>query len=271
MINVRRGRPVICIVLILTLCTPALFAGEILENSGVQISYDERGAGEPIILLHGFSQTLHMWEEIGVAQSLARDHRVISVDLRGHGSSGKPHAPEDYGPKMGEDVIRLLDYLGIEKAHLIGFSMGSTIASRLLITHPNRVSTATLGSGYFPHWDEVEEDYARCTENRATTGERFPWEPPNQDLFALAAAIRGFRYMPVSDDDIAGISIPTVFVFGSLELEEFSSEDVRRWNNMPNSVRRVVIEGADHDEHRPAILEPAFLEAAIALIEGQTK
>ena len=248
---------------------PAVAAAAIFDSDGVPIWYEEHGAGEPVVLLHGFSQTLEMWEETGLLGALADKYRVIAVDLRGHGRSGKPHHPEAYGAEMGADIVRLLDHLGIGEAHLIGFSMGATVIGGLLTTDPSRVSTATLGSGFFSRWDEKEEEFARFTESRANTGERYPWEPENQDFDALAAVIRGFRHMDVADEEVAAITTPTVVVFGSLELQRSSEEDLRRFHSLPSSVRTIVIEGADHDRDRPAILEPEFLNAAIDLIEGR--
>ncbi|MCH9694852.1 MAG: alpha/beta hydrolase [Gammaproteobacteria bacterium] len=251
----------------ITLLSPELVLAASFDSDGVQIYYEERGAGEPVVLLHGFSQTLQMWNETGLAEALARRYRVISVDLRGHGNSGKPHKPEEYGPEMGADVIRLLDHLQLSKANLIGFSMGATIVSKLLTTHPSRVSTAVLGSGFFPRWSEEEEEFAQFTKSRAISGERHPWEPENQDYVALAAAIRGLRYADVLDEEIVAIATPTVVVIGSIELQHFSSENCRRLSTLPESISTIIIAGADHDREKPAILQPEFLNAVIELID----
>ena len=64
---------------------------------------------------------------------------MIALDCRGHGKSDKPHDPEKYGPEMAADVVRLLDHLKIEKAHLIGYSSGAFIAGKVAATHPKRV------------------------------------------------------------------------------------------------------------------------------------
>src|SRR5918998_677025 len=85
------------------------------------------------------------WVRTGVLQALAARYRVIAMDARGHGRSGKPDDPARYGPEMGLDVVRLLDHLGIRRAHLVGYSMGAHIVAQLLVTHPERFLTATLG------------------------------------------------------------------------------------------------------------------------------
>jgi pimeloyl-ACP methyl ester carboxylesterase len=95
------------------------------DSNGVQIYYEEHGSGEPVVLVHGFaSRAEHNW---GVTQwytTLAPHYRVIALDCRGHGKSGKPHDAAAYsGDTMGDDVIRLIDYLGIKRTLLMGYSM----------------------------------------------------------------------------------------------------------------------------------------------------
>lgn len=109
-----------------------------------------------------------MWYETGIAQELAKDYRVIAIDLREHGRSDKPEFSEDYGPKMGLDLINLLDYLQIEKAHLIGHSMGAFVIGRLVETHPLRISSATLASGSFPVANEDEKIFQEETAKVTT-------------------------------------------------------------------------------------------------------
>src|SRR5439155_4720135 len=81
----------------------------------------------------------------GITRALAVNYRVIALDNRGHGQSGKPHDPKKYGKEMAEDSIRLLDHLKIKKAHVIGYSMGAMIVGNLLANHPDRLLSATLG------------------------------------------------------------------------------------------------------------------------------
>jgi pimeloyl-ACP methyl ester carboxylesterase len=116
------------------------------DSGGVKIHYTVEGQGEPVLLIHGFGSNLHQnWVGPGVAKALATSYRVIALDNRGHGRSEKPHEPEKYGLEMVEDAVRLLDHLGIDKAHVVGYSMGAAIANKLLATHPERVLTVTLG------------------------------------------------------------------------------------------------------------------------------
>jgi pimeloyl-ACP methyl ester carboxylesterase len=103
------------------------------DSNGVRIRYVEQGQGPPVVLMHGYTGNLERhWINPGVFANLANDYRVIAVDCRGHGKSGKPTSPRAYGAEMGKDIIRLLDHLKIRRAHIVGFSMGAIIAGHLL-------------------------------------------------------------------------------------------------------------------------------------------
>ena len=195
-----------------------------------------------------------------------RDHRVIAVDLPGHGDSEKPHEPTAYGPKLQAGLVALLDRLRIDKAHFVGFSMGANVVGDLVIANPDRVQTATLGSGFFTVWDESEEEFARHTEQRATSGERFPWEPENQDFQALAAVIRGARFSAVTAEQIADISTPGVVVYGSIEIDRMSASQRQRLHAVPGSMTLLILEGKDHDSQNAAILSTEFSNAVRNLI-----
>jgi pimeloyl-ACP methyl ester carboxylesterase len=119
------------------------------DSNGVSIRYREQGQGEPIVLLHGAGNSTEFWFATGVFQDLAKDYRVIVFDLRGHGKSGKPHDPKQYGIEMSLDVVRLLDKLKITRAHIVGYSLGGTIAALGVTLHPERFQTATFAAGAF--------------------------------------------------------------------------------------------------------------------------
>src|SRR5262249_9760332 len=104
-----------------------------LDSGGVRIRYVERGAGEPVVLLHGYAEDIEMaWIETGILEDLSKDHRVIAFDLRGHGRSAKPHASEKYGPEMAHDAVRLMDKLKIDRAQVIGHSVGGVETAILI-------------------------------------------------------------------------------------------------------------------------------------------
>jgi pimeloyl-ACP methyl ester carboxylesterase len=115
----------------------------IVESAdGVPIAYTAMGAGTPIVLLHGFTETASSWQEAGyVDRFLQAGRQVVLIDCRGHGGSGKPHDATAYGgDKRARDVVAVLDALGLPKADLVGFSMGGLIALATALRLPQRVS-----------------------------------------------------------------------------------------------------------------------------------
>jgi pimeloyl-ACP methyl ester carboxylesterase len=129
------------------------------DSGGVRIRYVERRAGEPIVLVHGFTSSIERgWVDTGVMANLARDFHVIAFDLRGHGKSAKPHDPMAYGNEMVEDVVRLMDHLKIRRAHIAGHSQGGRVVAKLLTTHPDRFLTATLSaSAGYRNWTDKND------------------------------------------------------------------------------------------------------------------
>ena len=227
----------------------------------VGINYIVLGSGQPVVLVHGFSQSHEAWLQTPLFEDLKRDHRIIAVDLRGHGDSGKPQDPRAYGRYMEADLIELLDRLDMDKAHFVGFSMGASVVGGVLVSNPDRVQTATMASGYFTAWNPEEEEFARFTEERGQTGERYPWEPENQDFAALAAAIRGTQYATVSQAQIAAIGTPTLIVFGSVEVDLMSEAQKQRLDELPAAIELLIIKGADHDSAKAAVRSDEFSRA----------
>src|SRR5215471_17214192 len=117
-------------------------------NGAVEIAYLDEGEGEPIALVHGFASTKETnWVQPGWVTMLTRaGRRVIALDNRGHGASSKLYDPSAYhSAAMAEDVRALLDHLGIERADVMGYSMGARITAFLTVSHPARVRSVIFG------------------------------------------------------------------------------------------------------------------------------
>jgi len=140
---------------------PLLHAEDLFfDSDGVRLHYTVQGAGEPVLLIHGYSVNIAMnWAAPGVIKALADNYQVIAIDNRGHGQSAKPHDPQAYGHKMVDDSIRLMDYLKLRKVHVVGYSMGGFITAALVTEHPDRFFTATLGGA---GWATPEENVAQA-------------------------------------------------------------------------------------------------------------
>ena len=112
----------------------------------MRLRYHDVGAGDPVVLLHGFSSSFEQnWVESGWVERLV-EYRVVGVDLRGHGGSG---TADDYETEtLADDVVAVLDATGIERTHLVGFSMGAGVALQLALERQERVAAvAVLGIG----------------------------------------------------------------------------------------------------------------------------
>lgn len=125
---------------------PVLAAAEAELPGGIRLHYVSGGPREArtVVLLHGYPDSHFSWAR--VAPTLARHLRVVAPDLRGHGRSSRPtrgYAVED----LAEDVLALLDELGIDEAIVVGHSMGSFVAQRLADVAPDRLDALVLVGG----------------------------------------------------------------------------------------------------------------------------
>ena len=139
--------------------TIAAAPDEFFTRGDARLRYREAGRGDPVVLLHGYTQRIELM--LDLADSLSGGFRVIVLDERGHGESSKFADPSRYGQAMVEDVVALLDHLGIRRAHLVGHSMGAAVAAQVALHHPDRVASASLLAGpFFPD----SAAFARLTE-----------------------------------------------------------------------------------------------------------
>jgi pimeloyl-ACP methyl ester carboxylesterase len=225
------------------------------DSDGVRIAYIDEGEGEPILLIHGFASNVATnWLDPGWVRTLTEaGRRVIAFDNRGHGQSEKLYDPSRYGaPSMAEDARRLLDHLGIARADVMGYSMGSRIATFLLLAHPERVRRAILagvginlvrglvGTGPIakaleaPHIEDVTNDTARSFRAFA--------EKTGSDLKALAACMRGPREK-ITPEDLARIRTPVLIATGSDDVIAGSRAELA--GLLPNA-QLLDISGRDH-------------------------
>jgi pimeloyl-ACP methyl ester carboxylesterase len=254
------------------------------DSNGVKISYLTAGQGEAVVLIHGWMSEAANWgrrDSSGKAQlnTSAGGFQIIAIDCRGHGKSDKPHEPDKYGIEMAEDVVRLLDHLKIEKAHLVGYSMGAFIAGNVAAKHPGRVRSVVYGAqapllaGAQNGSPEVDV-FAKAAEEGNGFAEYILFVTPpdrpkpsldhanllakfmldGKDVKALAAAGRSFPALAVSVEDLRKCSAPSLFIYGSKEPERLKTR-VEGWRKDLGRGELKVIEGADH---RMTLIHPEF-------------
>ena len=187
------------------------------RNGEVEIAYLDEGEGDPIVLVHGFASTKETnWVLPGWVTTLTRaGRRAIALDNRGHGASSKLYDPSAYhSATMAEDVRALLDHLTIERADVMGYSMGARITAFLAVKHPARMRSAIFGGLGIRLVDGVglPESIAEALEAPSLADVQDPTghlfrsfaEQTKSDLRALAACIRGSR-QTMSRAEVAGI------------------------------------------------------------------
>ena len=129
------------------------------NNQGIRIRYEVEGKGPPMVLHHGFGGFLEHWYDTGFVEAMKDDYQLILIDARGFGASDKPHDREAYrlAPRV-QDVVSVLDDLGVTQAHFHGYSMGAYIGWGIAQYAPERFLSLILGGGGPPKetWDETE-------------------------------------------------------------------------------------------------------------------
>ncbi len=235
-----------------TLAKPK-FESAHFNSNGIDIFFRTIGQGSPVVLIHGYALDSAMWDDSTLLSALTAKHKVILIDLRGHGQSEKPTLPSDYGVKVGLDIINLLDHLELPEAHMLGYSMGSYVTGRLLVTHPNRIISATMVSGYFPFSNDDELEYAEQTVRHMSDKASEYTGDKKKEYLALSAVAAGWKLEAVSDEQIARISVPLQVIFGSEELSGVYSSQKYRFTLPIGSSAPIIIEGADHDSSKAAI------------------
>ncbi len=117
--------------------TPQTIVHHTVEANGIKQHYVEAGSGEPIVLLHGFPLFWYQWRN--VIPILAKQYRVIAPDLRGYGATQKP--PTGYDKRtMANDVLALMQTIGIGRAAIVGHDRGARVATRFAKDHPDAAS-----------------------------------------------------------------------------------------------------------------------------------
>lgn len=208
------------------------------DSDGVRIAYSDEGAGDPILLIHGFASSIRdNWiDPTWIGFLTGHGFRVIALDNRGHGQSAKLYEREAYSPHlMAEDARRLLDHVGIQRADVMGYSMGARITAFLALAHPERVRSAIFaglggnmvrpmaGTGPIAH--ALEADSIDDVTNATARTFRAFAEKTGSDLKALAACIRASRD-PLTREMVAALKPPVLVVTGSEDVIGGKAEEL---------------------------------------------
>ena len=231
--------------------------------------------GEPVLLIHGFASSHRVnWVNPRWVDALTEaGRRVVAFDNRGHGQSAKPHAAEDYrADLMTRDAVGLLAHLGVERADVMGYSMGARIASLLALEHPGLVRSLILGGlgdrlvrdGGLPE-AIAEAMEAPSPESLADPTQRLFRAFADQtksDRAALAACVRGFRRR-LEPEEAARIAQPTLVAVG--ERDTLAGDASKLVALLPKA-QALLIPGRDHNL---AVGDKAFKAGALAFLAAR--
>ncbi|QEL18674.1 alpha/beta fold hydrolase [Limnoglobus roseus] len=263
------------------------------DSNGVKIAYLDEGAGEAVVLLHGFgTSAAEMWTKMPFATTqfvtALKGYRVLAPDHRGHGKSDKPHDPKQYGKAMAEDVVRLLDHAKVKKAHVVGYSMGAMIAGRLLVDHPDRLLSVTFGGGgpvlqppkdAGPIKDMIEsleagKGIGPLVLALTPEGDEKPTAEQieqfsklllrGKDPTALAAALRGFAELEVTDAELKAVKVPVQFIHGSREVKLLAEGIAAVRKLLPKAEIVVINKGT----HADTFLTAEFRKAVVGFLKA---
>jgi pimeloyl-ACP methyl ester carboxylesterase len=240
----------------------------------IEIAFLDEGQGEPIVLVHGFASTREVnWVQPGWVATLTRaGRRAIALDNRGHGQSSKLYDSADYHTdKMADDVRALMDHLGLERADVMGYSMGARICAFLVVKHPDRVRSVILGGLGIRLVDGVglPESIAEALEAPALSAVSDPQgaafrafaEQTKSDLKALAACIRGSR-QTLTRAQAAAIRVPALIAVGTKDPVAGSAHELAA---LIPGARALDIPGRDH---MLAVGDKVFKAGVLKFLEG---
>jgi pimeloyl-ACP methyl ester carboxylesterase len=240
-----RLRVMICYLMFFAFAAPASATaqGGIARINGESLHYEVAGEGAPLVLIHGWSLNLRMWDR--QASELSRRFRVIRYDRRGFGrSSGNEDITWD-----AADLNALLDHLGATKVHILGMSQGARVALQFARRYPDRVSSLVLHGppapdGFGLPWSGADrtrfDEWATIARENGLDAFRRAWaahplmEIPaghseaRARLTELLAAYRGSRFLSptppsgpggsLTMDELPRIVVPTLIVVGDSEV-----------------------------------------------------
>src|SRR6201981_1362937 len=199
------------------------------HHGAVEIAYLDEGEGDPILLVHGFASTKNVnWVyPTWVSELKKSGRRVLAFDNRGHGESAKLYDPAAYEIAiMASDITALMDHLNIERADVMGYSLGSRMAAWLAGSHPERLRSAIfvgIGIGLIEGGGPGEnvaraleaDSLDEVTDPVGRTFRAFA-DQTRSDHRALAACLRGSRRL-MRREEAAGIAVPVLIAVGTAD------------------------------------------------------
>lgn len=243
-----------------------------ISVNGIEMYVEERGQGEPLVLLHGFTGAGADWRHLFDLDELARRHRVIVPDARGHGRSTNPEGTFTHR-QCARDLLAMADALGIARFRAIGLSLGGNTLLHAATAAPDRVTAMVVISATMDYPAEARAIMAATTEESRSPAE---WQEMRQrhaggdeQIRALWRHARGFA---ASHDDmaftpplLATITARTLVVYGDRDPLYPVEMGVAIYRAVPNAALWVIPGGGHAPVFAPDVREP-FARTALAFL-----
>jgi pimeloyl-ACP methyl ester carboxylesterase len=245
-------------------------------SDGLTLAYDDVGPreGRPVVLVHGFTSNRNEnWRRLGWYGAFERRRiRCVALDCRGHGESDKPHDPAMYTrAKMADDIIALLDHLGVERADVLGYSMGARLALAAALSNPKRFPLLMLGGiggKFFDHRppghplaEAMEADDPETIADPMLRSFRGFADEQGEDRLALAALARSDD-APLQKSNVEKLAVETLIVAGA--RDDLAGNPHELAAIIPGA-RAVSIPGCDHFS---VIVHALFKAAVFDFLDG---
>ena len=247
------------------------------HTDGTKFHYLEMGTGTVVILIHGSGGTAANWMANGLGVNLAKTNRVIAIDMRGHGQTVGPDGKrQQRTPNMDLDVLAFMDAMGIQKAHIGGFSMGGAITGQLMARAPERFLSAHFGGSGI--CEDADSAFAKMippdpqgtapldAEARRLYQARAAAEAAKAGVSAGRAEASQLSSQPVPAAvprpplNLAAIAFPVLAVVG--EFDNPYTRTHRLWREAPN-FQRVSLRNRGHLSSYMAGIAPELYRDAL--------
>ena len=250
----------------------------LIAVNGLKYHLEMAGQGPPLLLLHGFTGSTENWQPL--LPAFRSQYQVIRLDLIGHGLTESPQEYQQYSMDQAvEDIILLLDHVGLEKINLLGYSMGGRLALLLAVKHPKRLQTLIIESGSpgLVRKSEratrrvADEDLARFIEHQGMAAFVDKWtaiplfktqlqltdtiknavrrQRLQNNIQGLAHSLRGMGTGVQQSlwSSLPKVAVPTLLLVGALD-PKFEQLGISMAKAIPHSILQVV-ENAGHTIH----------------------
>ena len=259
--------------------------GMVARVNGIELGYQDLGQGSPLVLLHGGFGSVEMFGPN--VELLAAGHRVIGVDLQSHGRSPAADRPMHF-EMMADDIAALIKQLGLERAAIMGFSLGGAVALRIAIQHPQLVerlvlvSTVFKRSGWYPEMtagmDAMGPEFAEPLKHSPMYEAYLQVAPRKEDWPVLVTQLT--TALKIDYDwsaDVAKLPMPVLIVVGDADGLP-PSHAVEFFGLLGGGKRDANFDRSGMSRHRLAVLpglthydiniSPALSQAVIPFLDG---